>query len=116
MEGSKTSGCCLGILSVSSQLFLAEEESLDQDYDPNPDQDECANGHARDIGRADELNGDCDNAEKDQADDTAQKFSAQYQFRTTRETQGDHDSGLPPGRDEQFSQAVQEDTASDPSS
>jgi hypothetical protein len=57
-----------------SQLIFPEEKSLDQDNNPNPNQDECANHHARDIGRPDELDSDCDTAEKYQADDTAQDY------------------------------------------
>ena len=101
------------ILEDTPQLFFAEEKSLDQDNDPNPNQDERANRHTRDIGRPDELNRDCDPAEKDQADDTAQNFTAKDQCRTTRETQGDHDSGPPSACDEQDSQADDENTSSD---
>ncbi len=57
-----------------SQLIFPEEKSLGQDNDTNPNQDECANHHARDFGRPDELDSDCDNTEKDQADDTAQDY------------------------------------------
>ena len=82
------------------QLFFAEEESLDQNDNTNPDQDESANHHPVDIRRPDELYSDCDPAEKDQAANALPYLTAEDQRRAAGETQGDHDSGPPPASDD----------------
>ena len=54
------------------------KKRLDQDNYTNPDQNEYANRHAGDIGRPDELNGDCNTTEKDQAANTLPDFAPEY--------------------------------------
>ena len=51
------------------------KKRLDQDNYTNPDQNKCTNRNAGDIGPPDELNGDCDTIEKDQAADTLPDFA-----------------------------------------
>ena len=60
-------------------LLFAQDKSLDQHNDPNPDQYEGANDHSRYAGRPHDLYDDSDTAEESQAEDSLPGFTAEDQ-------------------------------------
>ena len=81
---------CVLILESLPHLFIAQDKSLDQTNHTNPDQDEGANYHPRDVGRPDDLYEDSDAAEESQTEASLPGFAAEDQRRTAGETDGDH--------------------------
>ena len=94
-------------------LFVAQEKSLDQGNDANPDQDHWANDHPRNVGRLDDPDDDWDGTEKGQGTNASHNFATKCQFCAAGEADGEHDARPPSSCEDQNAQADEKDAARD---